>query len=83
VARQKLSRPEQNCDWGGRLEISMGINQTEFGEVGAKAIHRRLNPLFLKCFGENVRQMLLQTFPQHCEANPLRLFSKNNISQML
>jgi hypothetical protein len=38
AARQKLSPPELNCDWGGRLEISMGRKQAEFGEVGAKAV---------------------------------------------
>jgi hypothetical protein len=38
AARQKLSRPELNCDLGGLPEIIMGRNQTEFGEVGAKAV---------------------------------------------
>jgi hypothetical protein len=38
AARQKLSRPELDCDLGGLPEIIMGRNQTEFGEVGAKAV---------------------------------------------
>jgi hypothetical protein len=40
AVHQKLSWPELNCDLGGLPEIIMGRNQTELGEVGAKAVRQ-------------------------------------------
>lgn len=40
AARQKGTRPELNCDWGGGPEISMREKATKLGGLGAKAEER-------------------------------------------
>jgi hypothetical protein len=37
-------------------------------------LHRRLDQMFLKCWGRNKAETLPGTFPQHYECNPTRLF---------